>query len=233
MNTIGPILAKYRRNKQLTQPELAQLLKNENIDVTEKALSNWEKGRSEPNIKQLFSLCKVLEIRDIYEEIFGLNPYNSFSRLNDLGKERVNEYIDLLLANERFAKAPAEMTDLPPKRILRKYTLGVSAGTGEFLDDDNYEEIVADEFVPANADFAVHISGDSMMPMFYDKQTVYVHRQESLEDGEIGIFFLDGNAYCKKLMKNKKGTALISLNKKYKPIPITENSSFKVFGKVV
>ena len=233
MNSIGPILAKYRRNMRITQPELSALLKKENVDATEKALSNWEKGRSEPNIKQLFSLCKVLGIRDIYEEIFGFNPYNSFSHLNDLGKERALEYIDLLMRDEKFAKSASETVELPTRRILKRYTLGVSAGTGQYLDDDNYDEVVVDEFVPASADFAVHISGDSMIPMFFDKQTVYVHRQDSLEDGEIGIFYLDGCAYCKKLMWNKKGTALISLNKKYQPIPITENSTFKVFGKIV
>ena len=54
-----------------------------------------------------------------------------------------------------------------------------------------------------------------------------------LEDGEIGIFYLDGNAYVKKFQNNRKGTYLISLNKKYDPIPVTENSSFKIFGRVL
>ena len=41
-----------------------------------------------------------------------------------------------------------------------------SAGTGNFPDDDDFEEMETDEFIPAGADFAVHITGDSMMPMF-------------------------------------------------------------------
>ncbi len=229
MNSIGPIIAKYRKEKHLTQPELSDLLLKEGIEVTDKALSSWESGRTEPGINQLFSLCKILGIKDIYEDVFGNNPYNPLNRLNDLGKDRAYEYIDMLASNEKFSK----QVDSKSRRIIKLYTLGVSAGTGNFLDDENFEEFETDEFIPAGTDFAVHITGDSMMPMFRDRQIIFVHSQNTLEDGEIGIFSLDGNAYCKKLMRNKKGTALISLNKKYDPIPITEDSALAVFGRVL
>ncbi len=232
MNYIGPIITKYRKAKQLTQPELSELLAKEGIEAGAKCLSSWESGRTEPGVKQLFTLCKVLEIKDIYEEVFGINPYNPVSLLNELGKDRAYEYIEMLAANPKFAKATAE-SELPIIRSIRLYSLGVSAGTGNFFDNEDYEEIQIDEFVPAGADYAVHITGDSMMPLFRDKQIIYVHSQSTLEDGEIGIFSLDGNAYCKKLMRNKKGTALISLNKKYRPIPVTENSTCAILGKVL
>ncbi len=231
MNSIGPIIAKYRKEKHLTQPELSELLLKEGIEVTDKALSSWESGRTEPGINQLFSLCKILGIKDIYEDVFGNNPYNPLSRLNDLGKDRAYEYIDMLASNKKFAKQT--ISDPKDRRTIKLYTLGVSAGTGNFLDDDNFEEIETDEFIPAGADFAVHITGDSMMPMFRDRQIIFVRSQNTLEDGEIGIFSLDGNAYCKKLMRNKKGTALISFNKKYRPIPVTENSTCAILGKVL
>ena len=48
-----------------------------------------------------------------------------------------------------------------------------------------------------------------------------------------GIFYYNGNAYCKKLLCNKKGTYLISLNDKYDPIEIAEGETFKTFGRVV
>ena len=233
MNTIGPIITKYRKNKGLTQPELAVLMQKEGVDVTEKGLSGWESGRTEPGYRQLFTLCKILEIRDIYEEVFGVNPYNRMSILNDLGKERVNEFIDMISEREKYLKRDILMAKPSEIRHINLYTLRVSAGTGNFLDGDDYESIEADEFVPVDADFAVQISGDSMMPLIRDKQIVYVHRQDTLENGEIGIFSLDGNAYCKKLLKNKKETALISLNKKYDPIPITESNNLTVFGKII
>ena len=57
----------------------------------------------------------------------------------------------------------------------------------------------------------------------------------SFGDGELTatVVGLDGNAYVKKFQNNRKGTYLISLNKKYAPIPVTENSSFKIFGRVL
>ena len=233
MNAIGPILAKYRKAKHLSQPGLAALLQRESVHVTEKALSSWESGRTEPGISALFSLCKILEIKDIYEEIFGVNPYNAISRLNELGKDRALEYIDMLAANPKFSKTAAEIIPISSRRTIKLFTLGVSAGTGNFLDSDDFEEIEIDDFVPAEADFAVHITGDSMLPMFKDQQIIYIHQQDYLSDGEIGIFSLSGNAYCKKLMNNKKGTALISLNKKYEPIPVTDVNELKIFGRVV
>ena len=36
----------------------------------------------------------------------------------------------------------------------------------------------------------------------------------------------------KKFQNNKKGAYLVSLNKNYAPMPVTENSSFKSFGRV-
>lgn len=58
-------------------------------------------------------------------------------------------------------------------------------------------------------------------------------KQDTLNNGEIGIFFLDGNAYCKKLQDDEKGLYLISLNSTYEPIAINENQTCKIFGKVV
>ena len=56
----------------------------------------------------------------------------------------------------------------------------VSAGPGAFLDSDSYEELEVDESVPASADYAVRISGDSMTPRFVDRQIVFVKEQPTL-----------------------------------------------------
>ena len=113
------------------------------------------------------------------------------------------------------------------------FDIPASAGTGNFLDGDNFTEIEVGEEVPDNADFGIRISGDSMEPRFVNGQIVWVQKQDTLNSGEIGIFFLDGNAYCKKLQDDEKGLYLISLNSKYEPISITENQTFKIFGKVI
>ena len=54
-----------------------------------------------------------------------------------------------------------------------------------------------------------------------------------MSEGEIGIFGLNGNAYIKKLVRNADGTFLLSLNTSYEPIPVRDEDSFRIFGKVV
>ena len=139
MNAIGPIIAKYRKDLHLTQPELAELLKKEGIEVTDKCLYSWESNRTEPGIKQLFTLCKVLGIKDIYEEIFGVNPYNPLNKLNEEGRERANEYVDMLATNDKYLRSNAPVIEIPVIRTIHLYELGVSAGTGNYLDNEAYE----------------------------------------------------------------------------------------------
>jgi len=89
------------------------------------------------------------------------------------------------------------------------------------------------EEVPEEADFGLAINGDSMEPRYHDNQAVWVQQTNSLSNGEIGIFNLDGMTYCKQLKDDKDGVYLVSLNSKYEPIKVTDESSFKIFGRVL
>ena len=110
----------------------------------------------------------------------------------------------------------------------------VSAGTGNFLVDGPKETVRIDESIlPEDTTFGVRISGDSMEPEFHDGQIAWVLQQESVANGEIGIFALNGEAYIKKLQNDKDGIFLISLNKKYAPIKVSENDRLDIFGKVL
>lgn len=115
------------------------------------------------------------------------------------------------------------------KRLLPLYDIPVSAGLGNYLTDGSYEMIEVDSTVPAMADYAVRVSGNSMVPRFVDQQIIFIHSQPSLDEGEIGIFCLNRDTYIKKLGKG----SLISINPEYDPIPIGDNDDFRVFGKVV
>ena len=56
-NRIGNCILENRKRKDLTQQELASLL-----DVTNRTIINWEKGRCLPDYSLLIPLCEVLEI---------------------------------------------------------------------------------------------------------------------------------------------------------------------------
>ena len=62
---IGKFILECRKNKKLTQSELA-----EKLGVTDKSVSNWENGRNMPDFSLFKSLCEVLEI-SINELISG------------------------------------------------------------------------------------------------------------------------------------------------------------------
>lgn len=231
MNSIGEIIQKYRKENKLSQQELSKKLGKAGIVVNNRTISNWEKNISEPNPSTLMETCRILGITDIYTEYFGSNPGNLLSELNEEGKAKAIEYMNLLIDSGKYANNQTSI--IPIKRTIRLFDIPVSAGTGNFLDGEEYTEIEVGNEVPSCADFGIRISGDSMEPQFVNGQIVWVKQQLTLQAGEIGIFYLDGNAYCKKL-ENKKGElSLISLNKKYSPIIISQTSSFQVFGKVV
>ena len=54
---IGKFIAERRRTQELTQKQLA-----EKLNVSDKAVSKWETGRSMPDNAILFDLCKALDI---------------------------------------------------------------------------------------------------------------------------------------------------------------------------
>lgn len=230
MNDLGKTIAKHRKEHKIKQSELALKLEYYDIFVKPNTVSAWESGLSIPNSKQLLAICEILNIYDIYTEFVSPNPINPFRNLNETGVAKVMDYIHLLEKSGEY-----KIADIIPIHILRErkvfYTT-VSAGTGSFLDGEDYE-IYTSPDIPEEASFGVYVSGDSMEPRYHNEELIWIEQTEQLEDGEIGIFYLDGNAYVKKFQNNENGTYLVSLNKKYNPIPVTENNSFKIFGRVL
>lgn len=54
---IGKFIAKKRKEKKLTQNELA-----EKLGVTDRSISNWENGKNMPDLSLFKPLCDILEI---------------------------------------------------------------------------------------------------------------------------------------------------------------------------
>ena len=79
------------------------------------------------------------------------------------------------------------------------------------------------------ATYALRINGDSMEPLYGDNDIVLVQKTEILENGDVGIFYLDGDQYCKRLQSNW----LMPENKNYSPIDISNSDCFRILGKVI
>lgn len=225
---IGDILHARRKELRLSQSELAAMLTKDGIDVTNQAISKWETGTTLPNARQFLSLCRALEIDDIGGS-FGGSTGGLLSGLNAAGRRKALDYISLLRESGKYSVLP-EADDV---RSLPLYSLAVSAGTGQFLDSDDYEMTEVGPEVPDGANFGVRVAGDSMEPRFHDGQTVWVRQQRDLMSGEIGIFLYDGCAYLKQLVAGDGCFMLHSLNPAYPDIKISPDLPLRVLGKVL
>ena len=112
MYKIGEIISNHRRDKKLSQIELSEKLAAKGVNITNAAISAWEKGNSMPTAESLLAVCEILKINDIYTEFIGENPLDPFRNLNEIGKKKVLEYIDLLEKSGEYEKKTAEIIDI-------------------------------------------------------------------------------------------------------------------------
>ena len=116
------------------------------------------------------------------------------------------------------------------KRKIKLFELPVSAGVGVYLEDELAETIsVPNTEKTADADYALRISGNSMEPKYHDGDILLVQASDSVEEGELGIFLLDGCGF----FKIYGGDRLISLNPDYAPILLKDFSDIQCKGRVV
>lgn len=226
--TIGETLTARRRELGLSQSELAGLLADYGVTVTNQAVSKWENDVNQPGAGQFLALCAALEIEDVMGAFTG----GSAGYLNGLdyeGRKKALDYISLLRVSGLYAQKTAKAA----ARSLPLYSLAVSAGTGQFLDSEDYELTQAGPEVPGEANFGVRVSGSSMEPRYHDGQTVWVRQQSELGHGEIGVFLYDGNAYLKQLAGEPGRPALHSLNPAYADIQVSPALPLRVLGRAL
>ena len=226
---IGSVIEQKRKERKLTQTELAQKLGFAGEKTSQNMICKWEKGQVVPNANQFLALCKVLEISDVMGDFLGLRT-DIFSGLNKEGRSRVAEYVRLLRNDSRFCVREAEAYH---GRLIRLYDLPASAGPGTFLDGESFELIELPQDAPQNAGYALRVSGKSMEPYYHNGQIVWVKEQNSLMPGEIGIFLYDGCSYIKQLTITYDGVVLHSLNPESPDVPVRDTLPLRVMGKLL
>lgn len=116
------------------------------------------------------------------------------------------------------------------RRNVPLYDLPVSAGVGEFLTESHGVSIsvpVSDRI--QNQVYALRISGNSMEPKYKSGDVLLVEQVSAVDEGELGIFVLDGAGY----FKQYGGDRLISLNPAYDPILLKDYDRVECCGRVV
>lgn len=230
-NELGKKLREIRVNRDYTMLEVSERMKALGCPIAKNSISRWETGYVNPNVEQFVNLCRIYGISDVIGVFGGGKGAPADQCLNRIGREKVEEYRQLLIESGRYR--PDDHVIPIPLRRVPLYELPASAGHGVFLDSEAYETVEVGPEVPLSATFGVPVSGDSMEPDFHDGDAIWVQQQPDLENGEIGLFMLNGQAYVKQLGNDKGGLRLISLNKAYLPLVIGADDTFRVLGKVV
>ena len=88
---IGKFIAKCRKEKNMTQQELA-----DKIGVTDRAVSHWENGRRLPDYSLIKKLCDILSIS--INELFSGEEIS-----NENYKEKAEDNIEKLI-NDNYRK---------------------------------------------------------------------------------------------------------------------------------
>lgn len=228
----GKTLKSLRTQLDYTQSEVSSMMASLNTPATKQSISRWEQGINLPNAKQFLSLCKIYQVTDV-NAVFGTGrlPHISSTLLNREGRDKVEAYAQDLIASGRYVISSNVIVF--PKRKVAIYDLPVSAGSGHFLDSSRYEMVETDDPIAQSANFGVRVSGDSMEPKYHDGSIIWIQQQQDLEDGEIGIFLLNGDAFLKMLRRTQNKVQLISLNSDYAPKDVKDYDDFRVFGKVL
>ena len=116
-------------------------------------------------------------------------------------------------------------------KVIKLFDIAVCAGDGFYIDDAVESESITVE--DSNADYAVKISGDSMEPTYKNGDILLVQKTEELNNGDIGIFYIDGNTMCKKYVELGRGVSLVPENNKYETIKVTKDKDCLTQGKVL
>ena len=214
------------------------------LGVDKTTYSGYETGRRQPDIIRLRQIIKLLDVSADGLLETGTSGGASPEELSMLRKFRLldvhgREMTGLVLDKEYermtmsvLRKEPQEDESRGHIAYINCYDLAVSAGTGEPWGDTAYKnrlEIPGD-MVPSRADFCVRVNGNSMEPAYRDGDIVFVERVEgSVAIGEIGIFFLNGDGYIKRLGEGQ----LVSLNPEYQPIKLNEFDNLLCQGRVL
>lgn len=157
-----------------------------------------------------------------------------YDALNASGKKELCRYGRYLTGQNEYKAAEAE----PQVDYIRHYLTAAAAGYAAPIEGEDYDLVPRGADVPYSADFCIDIDGDSMEPYIANGQRVYVQRDTSMQEFDVGIFYVDGDVYCKQWCRDYAGTLhLLSANPRRRDanIDISKDSGRNVvcFGKVL
>lgn len=201
MNRIQELRKRFRYSQQ----KLANYL-----NVHQTAISQWETGRTSPDISVATTMAQLFNVS--LEYLLGIS--------NDCSSE---------------PSAPAASNVLPLPQTYKVPLLGDIACGTPILAEENVERTVS---APAgiSADFCLRCKGDSMIgARINDGDLVYIKQQDDVDDGQIAAVLVDDEATLKRVYRQGRSVILQAENPAYPPMIFTEADakSIRIIGRAV
>ena len=235
-------------NKQIMADNIKRLLSAKGLNPRQLAIAldfkyttvnDWVNAKTYPRIDKIemlanfFNVSKSDLVENKNEEMATTSPVQAiYDQLTPPRQAKALTYLEkqLLEQNEEETKIN-EVSEVIQLYVYDYYDHAASAGTGQYLNDVRVEQIELP--IDIDADFVIPIKGDSMEPDYHDGDLVFIQTSVDLNDGVIGVFNYNGEAYIKQLVIDTEQAYLHSLNPKYKDMPITPETDFRIIGEVV
>lgn len=126
---IGRFIAERRKNASLTQMQLA-----EKLNITDRAVSKWETGKSLPDASVMLELCDILKItvNDLLSgEIVTMDNYS---------KESENNLLEMLKQKQKADKRLLRMESLAGVMAGIPFVVGIVIGL--FVPMEEWKQVV-------------------------------------------------------------------------------------------
>ncbi|EGQ3952646.1 helix-turn-helix transcriptional regulator [Staphylococcus pseudintermedius] len=231
MTSFSSNLERLMNKRDMSDSDLAAL-----VDVNRTTVTRWRKGIRSPKLDKLPEIANVFGVEPL-DLISESNIQEVIAKINDVSSQltppRQKRVLDF--ANEQLNEQNNKVLHINSNNIVSEEVAVygyASAGTGETLIDGVEFTTQYNGHIP-NHDFALQVNGDSMEPMFEDKEIIFIDKTKQINSGQIGIFVIDGEAYLKKVFINEEGIRLVSLNSKYPDLHFDSSHDIKVAGKVI
>lgn len=237
----GERLRQRREELGISRTELA-----DRLGVSRSAVGNYETGVSAPKEEVLLRLFDALHVDPnyLYRDSFRAAGFScsdeekrlleKYRGLSMTGRRTVHALVDSLSQWQTELQSEQPATE---PRLIPLYFSPAAAGYAAPAFGEDYELIAVTGDVPPGAELAVRIQGDSMEPLIADGSVVYVNH-DPLQNGDVGIFCVDGDMLCKQYYKDPLGMVyLFSLNRRRADADVIfsrgSGRSLTCFGRVI
>lgn len=180
------------------------------LGITQQAVGKWESGKSSPDPATVARIAEILGTSTDY--LLGLHQPSP----------EANRAIERFFGSYRECLIPIIGT--------------VKAGYGAFAFEEDYGQEYARVKDPANYFYLV-VKGDSMEPRIQDGDLALVHRQPTLDSGDLGVIVYgeEGEGTLKKYIQRGNSVILQPFNPAYDELVIKgeDLNNLYIAGKVV